>query len=181
MLRNFFCKKTQQYNSKQVNYIKRWIAFICIVCFVLVCIVTIAFFMPQWLLSLIVAAVSYILVMNISFYSISTKISQKILEANEDLENEKSQENLEQNASQDKTQVSKQQEQKKILKFLDLSKVRLGFELSFSLSRIFAFGIICVGFIMLIYYGLFYPVGYILGIILGAVLIVGYLLTIKKS
>lgn len=78
--------------------------------------------------------------------------------------------------NQEKHTTSKDTKQeKRILKFLDLSKASLGFELSFSLSRIFAFLCVLLGFVLLVFFHVFYPLLYLLGTFIGLCLVILYL------
>ena len=130
--------------------------------------IAVGIYAPDWLYSLATAALSYILVMLASLLSISRKLTYKIEKATQEAKLEEEQE------SKEKTD-SKEKRFKRILRFLDLSKVSLGFELSFSLARSIAFLIMCGGLGGLIYYGVFYLIAYLAGIFCGVALVVGYL------
>lgn len=161
-----------------------------------------------WIFSLLGGCLSYVLLMVITFYSIRTKIIKKILEADTEqkllkyaskydnindvieVQNEQdSKQNIESSNNHNKNcniknQPNKEQdniktEGKERLKFIDLSKASLGFELSFSMPRIFAFlgMILCFG--ILVWFNVFFPIVYLFGVFLGVVLVVCGLLAIK--
>lgn len=120
-----------------------------------------AFYNFMYIFSLFCGFLSYIILMFATFKSINNKISQKIqnakaLESTESLE-------------------SKGQDSKKILKFIDLSKVSLGFEFSFSVPRILAFLFMVASFLLLIFCGVFYPLVYLLGVVLGLACVILFL------
>ncbi|WP_304149302.1 hypothetical protein [Helicobacter bilis] len=71
---------------------------------------------------------------------------------------------------------SKKEKSKERLKLLDLSKASLGFELSFSLPRIFVFIGMIVCCVVLVWFRAFYPLVYLFGVFLGVVLIMCFLL-----
>lgn len=73
--------------------------------------------------------------------------------------------NSKENTSKENTS---KENKKKILKFLDISKLTLGFELSFSFARIVAFFIMILGFILLIISHTFHALIYILGIFIAS-------------
>ncbi|RDU73456.1 hypothetical protein CQA66_01995 [Helicobacter aurati] len=148
--------------------------FFIAVILLLVLLLVVAVYKPQWLYSLIAATFSYILTMAASMYSIGKKISQKITQAQHDIEQESIEFPDNSTAYREKLHPKKQH-YKKMLTFLNISKVSLGFELSFSWIRILAFIIMLLGFALLIYYQVFYPIAYILGIALGVIIVVGYL------
>ncbi|STQ86948.1 hypothetical protein LS73_006570 [Helicobacter muridarum] len=156
------------------------------------------YYKPHWLYSTMVAMLSYIATAIASFYSISKKIKQKVIKAQNDMSKEElaqsyinDVDNIDKTSSQSSIDIndmknisnspkSSQQHKKdryrKMLKFLDISKVSLGFELSFSYVRILALFFMCFGFALLIYCNLFYPIAYILGILFGVIVVVSYLL-----
>ncbi|RDU63564.1 hypothetical protein CQA53_08325 [Helicobacter didelphidarum] len=144
----------------------------------LICIITIglSIYKPIWLFSLFVGWFSYIILMIASFKSMRSKIAQKIIQA-------QTEQNIEQYtltydkeySEQDNTTSKKPQENKKILKFLDLSKISLGFEMSFSKLRMFAFMLMLLGFVILIWLNVFYPLTYILGVFCGSMCVICYL------
>lgn len=120
-----------------------------------------AFYNFMYIFSLFCGFLSYIVLMFATFKSINNKISQKI-------QNAKALESME-------STESKGQDSKKILKFIDLSKVSLGFELSFSVPRILAFLFMVASFLLLIFCGVFYPLVYLLGVVLGLVCVILFL------
>lgn len=115
-----------------------------------------------YFLSFFVGFFSFIILMIASIYSINKKVQQKILEAK-------------QKADSIETTKDSSDNKKKILKFLDLSKISLGFELSFSLARILAFCLMILGFILLIIFNTFHALIYILGIFLASVITILFL------
>lgn len=123
-----------------------------------------AFYNFMYIFSLFCGFLSYVILMFATFKSINNKISQKIQNAKA-LESMESTESLE----------SKGQDSKKILKFIDLSKVSLGFEFSFSVPRILAFLFMVASFLLLIFCGVFYPLVYLLGVVLGLACVILFL------
>ncbi|EEO24263.1 MULTISPECIES: hypothetical protein [Helicobacter] len=85
----------------------------------------------------------------------------------------KTTENTESNPN---TKQSKKEKSKERLKLLDLSKASLGFELSFSLPRIFVFIGMIVCCVVLVWFRAFYPLVYLFGVFLGVVIIMCFLL-----
>ena len=71
---------------------------------------------------------------------------------------------------------SKKEKSKERLKLLDLSKASLGFELSFSLPRIFVFIGMIASCVVLVWFRAFYPLVYLFGVFLGVVIIMCFLL-----
>ena len=71
---------------------------------------------------------------------------------------------------------SKKEKSKERLKLLDLSKASLGFELSFSLPRIFVFIGMVASCVVLVWFRAFYPLVYLFGVFLGVVIIMCFLL-----
>ena len=174
----------------------------------------------EWIFSLMCGCISYILLIIVTFKSISTKIMQKIHEAHteqnllkysnrydetrdillqdsnfnknqinnkenmesinnksstqliEKLENNK-QCNMKENNINNKS--SKKEKKSDRLKFLDLSKISLGFELSFSLPRIFVFIGIIICCVVLVWFKIFYPLIYIFGVFIGIMIIMCFL------
>lgn len=155
-----------------------------------------------WIFSLLSGCLSYVILMVVTFYSIRTKIIQKIAEADTEQKllkyagkydnaiddittKQDSNSNAESSCNNDKTQLQKdknntKKEIKERLKFIDLSKASLGFELSFSMPRIFVFlgMILCFG--ILVWFGVFFPLVYLFGVFLGVVIVVCGLFTIKS-
>ena len=85
----------------------------------------------------------------------------------------KTTENTESNPN---TKQSKKEKSKERLKLLDLSKASLGFELSFSLPRIFVFIGMIASCVVLVWLRAFYPLVYLFGVFLGVVIIMCFLL-----
>lgn len=85
----------------------------------------------------------------------------------------KTTENTESNPN---TKQSKKEKSKERLKLLDLSKASLGFELSFSLPRIFVFIGMIASCVVLVWFRAFYPLVYLFGVFLGVVIIMCFLL-----
>ena len=121
-----------------------------------VCVMLFLLYSPIWLYSFGAAFLSYIILTIISFWSIKTKVNQKIIQASQHntlatqkesskcvLGDPETSNHIDTNTfykqHSGQPSISRKQEQKKILKFLDISKLSLGFELSFSLPRIIAF------------------------------------------
>lgn len=85
----------------------------------------------------------------------------------------KTTENTESNPN---TKQSKKEKSKERLKLLDLSRASLGFELSFSLPRIFVFIGMIACCVVLVWFRVFYPLVYLFGVFLGVVIIMCFLL-----
>ncbi len=85
----------------------------------------------------------------------------------------KTTENTESNPN---TKQSKKEKSKERLKLLDLSRASLGFELSFSLPRIFVFIGMIACCVVLVWFRAFYPLVYLFGVFLGVVIIMCFLL-----
>lgn len=161
-----------------------------------------------WIFSLLSGCLSYLILMIVTFYSIRTKIIQKIAEADieqkllkyaskydniidEDVDTQNtkdSKQNIESslqecdrniNTQSQKEQNSTKKDGKERLKFIDLSKASLGFELSFSMPRVFAFLGMILCFVILVWFGVFFPLVYLFGVFLGVVLVVCGLFAIK--
>lgn len=165
---------------------------------------------PLWLFSLLCGMLSYIILMAVTFFSVRTKILQKIEEAD-------TQEKLEKYASKYDTdekeeyiessdsiscadsaalgnettksihtestnaESTRKKSAKERLRFLDLSKASLGFELSFSLPRIFTFIGMIACFVLLVFFQVFFPLVYIFGVFLGVVVVVCVLFFMQEK
>lgn len=172
---------------------KAKIVIVCLGIIMCVCVMLFLLYNPIWLYSFGAAFLSYIILMIISFWSIKTKVNQKIIQASQHntlatqkesskcvLGDPETSNHIDTNTfykqHSGQPSISRKQEQKKILKFLDISKLSLGFELSFSLPRIIAFlGMILI-FSVLVWLQLFYPIAYLMGVCVGALYVVLYLL-----
>ena len=86
------------------------------------------------------------------------------------------QNNTQTTESNPNTKQSKKEKSKERLKLLDLSKASLGFELSFSLPRIFVFIGMIASCVVLVWFRAFYPLVYLFGVFLGVVIIMCFLL-----
>ena len=86
------------------------------------------------------------------------------------------QNNTQTTKSNPNTKQSKKEKSKERLKLLDLSKASLGFELSFSLPRIFVFIGMIASCVVLVWFRAFYPLVYLFGVFLGVVIIMCFLL-----
>ncbi len=154
-----------------------------------------------WIFSLMGGCLSYIVLMVVTLYSIRTKIMQKIAEADTEEKLLKYASKYDDMAEQEILQDSKdtalqhdatkgpkesqnhqpniKEKYKKQLKFLDISKASLGFELSFSLPRIFVFLGMILCFVILVWFGVFFPFVYLFGVFLGVILVVCALLIVE--
>ncbi len=152
--------------------IKQKLIFLTSVAFVIFSFIIIFIYNALWFFSLFAGCISYVILMFVTLKSVSSKITQKIYEAS-----------LEQNIDKYKTKydevdtdnVDTKAKNKDKLRFLDLSKVSLGFELSFSLPRIFAFLFMIFGFILLVIFHIFYPIVYLFGVFNGIIIFLCYL------
>lgn len=188
-------------NRKSLSLKQKIIIFFFII-IVILSIITIFLIKQNWIFSLLSGCISYVLLMTVTFRSISAKIMEKIIEANVEHNSLKSNIYDEVNlpSSQDmgrhdilrqnhpiqnnlnkteKETFGAKKENKKRLKFIDLSKASLGFELSFSLPRIFAFLCMVLTFGLLIWFDVFFPLIYLFGVFLGVVLVVCGLFAIE--
>lgn len=135
-----------------------------------------------WLFSLLGGCLSYVLLMIITFHSVRTKIMKKISEADAKKnlfstnENNEIDDSTQQTTSAKNAKDSAKKDGKERLKFIDLSKASLGFELSFSMPRILAFLAMLLCFVLLVWFGLFFPIIYLFGVFLGVVFVVCFLL-----
>lgn len=81
-----------------------------------------------------------------------------------------------QNQDMKNQHTNKKYAHKKILRFLDLSKLKLGLEIWFNFYRILVFLILSCIFIVLVYFNLFYGLATIAGVTLGSILMIVNLL-----
>lgn len=144
---------------------------------------------PAWIFSLLGGTLSYMTLMFVTIRSIQAKILQKIQEADteqklqkyaskydillDDAQSDFAQQDRDNKESLKQTAKDKGKER---LKFMDLSKASLGFELSFSLPRILVFLGMIACFVVLVWYQVFYPLVYLFGVFLGVVFVVCVLL-----
>ena len=106
--------------------------------------------------------------------NIESKLSKDSI--NKDSSPPNTQNNTQTTESNPNTKQSKKEKSKERLKLLDLSKASLGFELSFSLPRIFVFIGMIACCVVLVWFRAFYPLVYLFGVFLGVVIIVCFLL-----
>lgn len=159
-------EKTSNFITFKQKSNKEKIVIICICVAVGVAFIACFMYEKKWILSLFTGFISYIIMIFCTFKSIKEKIDSKILEA-------KKQDLTENGACEDsKDSISESKnakDSKKILKFLDLSKVSLGFEMSVSMPRIVGFLLMILGFMILIFTHNFYALVYIGGVFLGSI------------
>lgn len=125
----------------------------------------------DYVYSFIVAFGSYVYVMYASYKSISIKLKDKIEHAKK----------LEIMQSSEQNKQDGKPKGKKLLRFLDFSKAQLGFELSFSISRIIAFVCMIIGMIILVLCNVFYAIVYIAGVLVASFFTIAWLLIVARD